>query len=317
MKDDNPQILINSENPNKISIQITDSQINESNESESKKGDSKYNTGRWTEEEHKRFLEGILTYGNDWKKIQNIIKTRSSTQARSHAQKFFLRIKKDLKFNFSTNNCNINLISDDGEIGDNFSIKYFFDILNENEDNKFNLKYRKLNNIQKERIWNFVSKFPCNIPKTNEEKNNKLKNNNINNNIEVVINEKNTKKKNKQLLFNIVKDTTLRDNINSKKKINNIKINEQIKKLDSNSTNSESDFIFNGKKRENDFPEIEEIPRINCFNINLFDINNDIELNNCNNSKKNLFEDINENNLVIDNNYPFYSTGIQLNNYIY
>ena len=326
MKNDNPQILINSQNPNKISIPITDSQINESNESESKKGDLKYNSGRWTEEEHKRFLEGILIYGNEWKKVQNVIKTRSSTQARSHAQKFFLRIKKDLKFHPSVNNYNFNLISDDNQIGDNFSIKYFFDILNENEENKFNLKYRKLNNEQKEKIWNFVSKFPSNITKTNEEKNNKLTNNNIKNDIEIVINEKNTKKKNKQLLFNIVKDYTIRESINSKKKINDIKINDHIKKSESNSTNSESDLIFNGKKRENDFPEIEEIPKINSFNINLFDTNYGIELNNCNNcnnSKKSLFGDINENNLanennlVLEHNYPFYSTDIEYKNYIY
>ena len=316
MKNDNPQILFNSENPNKISIQITDSQINELNEGENKRGNSKYNSGRWSEEEHKRFLEGILTYGNEWKKVQNVIKTRSSTQARSHAQKFFLRIKKDLMFNPFINNYNFNFFSDDNEIGENFSIKYFFDILNENEESKFSLKYRKLNKEQKEKIWNFVSKFPSN--KTNEEKNNKLNNYNIKNNIEVVIEEKNTKPKNKELLFNIIKDSTIRDIINSKRKINNIKINEQIKKSDSNSTNSESDLIFSGKKRENAFPEREEIPD-NCFNINF-----GIELNNCNKSKKNLFVDINENNLtnenniVVDNNnYLFYSSNFEYKNYIY
>ena len=44
---------------------------------------NQYNTGRWTEEEHNKFIEGILEYGNEWKKVQQIIKTRSSTQARS------------------------------------------------------------------------------------------------------------------------------------------------------------------------------------------------------------------------------------------
>ena len=52
-----------------------------------------FQSGRWTNKEHYKFIEGILTYGNEWKKVQNIIKTRSSTQARSHAQKFFLRLK--------------------------------------------------------------------------------------------------------------------------------------------------------------------------------------------------------------------------------
>ena len=58
-----------------------------------------FQTGKWTEEEHEKFIEGILNYGNEWKKVQQIIKTRSSTQARSHAQKFFLRIKKIMKNN--------------------------------------------------------------------------------------------------------------------------------------------------------------------------------------------------------------------------
>ena len=57
----------------------------------------KFQTGKWTEEEHEKFIEGILIYGNEWKKVQEIIKTRSSAQARSHAQKFFLKIKKSIE----------------------------------------------------------------------------------------------------------------------------------------------------------------------------------------------------------------------------
>ena len=48
--------------------------------------------GRWTREEHRRFIDAIITYGNDWKKIQNYVYSRSSTQARSHAQKFLLKL---------------------------------------------------------------------------------------------------------------------------------------------------------------------------------------------------------------------------------
>jgi SHAQKYF class myb-like DNA-binding protein len=66
-------------------------------ESNNTKGGCDYNTGRWTDEEHKKFLEAILIYGNEWKKVQKCISTRSSTQARSHAQKFFLRIRKYFK----------------------------------------------------------------------------------------------------------------------------------------------------------------------------------------------------------------------------
>ena len=71
-------------------------QLNISSKDEEKK-DCNFQAGKWTDEEHEKFIEGILNYGNEWKKVQQIIKTRSSTQIRSHAQKFFLRIKKLMK----------------------------------------------------------------------------------------------------------------------------------------------------------------------------------------------------------------------------
>lgn len=59
---------------------------------------SNYNHGRWTSQEHQLFLEAIFLYGNEWKKVQQHIKTRNSTQARSHAQKFFINIRKRLSY---------------------------------------------------------------------------------------------------------------------------------------------------------------------------------------------------------------------------
>ena len=53
--------------------------------------DAKFNSGRWNKDEHNKFLKGLIQYGNDWKMVQKIIKTRSSSQSRSHAQKFFLK----------------------------------------------------------------------------------------------------------------------------------------------------------------------------------------------------------------------------------
>jgi SHAQKYF class myb-like DNA-binding protein len=47
---------------------------------------------RWSAEEHKLFLEGIMLYGKDWKKMQPLIKTRSLVQIRTHAQKVFKKI---------------------------------------------------------------------------------------------------------------------------------------------------------------------------------------------------------------------------------
>jgi SHAQKYF class myb-like DNA-binding protein len=66
-----------------------------------------FNCGRWQPEEHQRFIEAIMRYGNEWKSVQRHVGTRSSTQARSHAQKFFVKIKKtnllDLNMDLSKN----------------------------------------------------------------------------------------------------------------------------------------------------------------------------------------------------------------------
>jgi SHAQKYF class myb-like DNA-binding protein len=53
-----------------------------------------FNCGRWQPDEHERFIEAIMKYGNEWKSVQKYVGSRSSTQARSHAQKFFVKIKK-------------------------------------------------------------------------------------------------------------------------------------------------------------------------------------------------------------------------------
>lgn len=46
-----------------------------------------YNEGRWSDYEHLIFLAWIIHFGRDWKKIEDHVQTRSSAQARSHAQK--------------------------------------------------------------------------------------------------------------------------------------------------------------------------------------------------------------------------------------
>ena len=52
-----------------------------------------FHSGKWSKLENLLFLEGVLNYGNDWKKIQENIGTRKTTQARSHAQKIFLKLQ--------------------------------------------------------------------------------------------------------------------------------------------------------------------------------------------------------------------------------
>ena len=52
------------------------------------------NMGRWTTTEHALFLEGLTSYGKEWKKIAELIQTRSVVQIRTHAQKYFLKVAK-------------------------------------------------------------------------------------------------------------------------------------------------------------------------------------------------------------------------------
>jgi len=58
----------------------------------SKKSQSRY----WTKEEHEKFLEALSLYGKkDVKKISLHVGSSNPTQVRTHAQKYFLKQKKD------------------------------------------------------------------------------------------------------------------------------------------------------------------------------------------------------------------------------
>jgi SHAQKYF class myb-like DNA-binding protein len=69
----------------------------EASVSESLKNDTQFSNGRWTKEEHQRFIDAIRLHGKNWKKVEEYIGTRNGPQVRSHAQKFFLKLEKELK----------------------------------------------------------------------------------------------------------------------------------------------------------------------------------------------------------------------------
>ena len=54
----------------------------------------KKNNGIWSDEEHKKFIEALYIYNCKWPKIIKYIPTRTPDQLRSHAQKFYLRLKE-------------------------------------------------------------------------------------------------------------------------------------------------------------------------------------------------------------------------------
>ena len=82
-------IKINSNQINNQQIKNKNTEINNNTHSD----------GRWNSDEHKRFIIGCLLYGNNWKKVEGYVQTRTSTQIRSHAQKFLIKLKKKYKIN--------------------------------------------------------------------------------------------------------------------------------------------------------------------------------------------------------------------------
>ena len=68
-------------------------------ESSSEKGTKrklreKLSNGKWTSEEHRRFLEAMKAYGNSWDLVKEYIGTRTAAQIRSHAQKYYCGMRK-------------------------------------------------------------------------------------------------------------------------------------------------------------------------------------------------------------------------------
>ena len=61
-----------------------------------------------------------MVWGKDWKKVETIVKTRTSGQIRSHAQKFFLKLKnirkKRMKFKYKKKNTSLMLPPDELEL---------------------------------------------------------------------------------------------------------------------------------------------------------------------------------------------------------
>lgn len=49
--------------------------------------------GKWTDAEHRKFLQALDMYGNCWKKVEEFVGTRSCAQIRSHCQKYFRRMR--------------------------------------------------------------------------------------------------------------------------------------------------------------------------------------------------------------------------------
>ena len=121
------------------------------------------NGGRWSYEEHIKFIESFVNYGKKWNIIQKYIGTRSCKQIISHAQKFFLRLKRlntdNYNFNFRKNNIQslsniINVIARSNNTRKNDK-KYIIDTLIDLTD--LNLKTRRKKYFKRKK-YKFITK---------------------------------------------------------------------------------------------------------------------------------------------------------------
>ncbi|DBA00760.1 TPA: hypothetical protein N0F65_001231 [Lagenidium giganteum] len=66
----------------------------EENDGQDEDSSTSIRGGRWSADEHERFLAGFRIHGHKWKRVQQVVRTRSVTQVRTHAQKYLLKVAK-------------------------------------------------------------------------------------------------------------------------------------------------------------------------------------------------------------------------------
>ena len=127
--------------------------------------------GRWTNEEHNKFIEGIIKYGNDWKKIQKYVSTRTSTQARSHAQKFLLKLRNNEFLKRNNIDLSLSWAKVIHLIKNSFSDDVLYKILKDASFNKKKGKKKYLKKIKCDKKLNTLLSYN-NIENENEKENN-------------------------------------------------------------------------------------------------------------------------------------------------
>ena len=129
--------------------------------------------GKWKNDEHQRFIEGVKKYGNDWSLVQKYVRTRTIIQIRSHAQKFMKKLKKLIE----TNNYDFS----------KSSLKIVHKIIK----NLSNKKYNQILKLSKP-LFN-INEIKENKIELNKQKE-KFEENKFNNDIEFYFNENNNNK---------------------------------------------------------------------------------------------------------------------------
>ena len=228
--------------------------------------------------EHLQFLEGLEKYGIKWKKVNTLIKTRTTTQIRSHAQKFFLRLKRvkdeQLGIDFTTNNIdNIKeMINHIKSVNSDYDIVKVLLYLSE----KYYANKKEEKNINKKNELNSNNEINSNFYENNMNIDNNLTND-INNNL--ILANANPEINDYQTVIdnnfnNNIKNSILMSNFNF---INNIFISNYINKINMMNNNVN---VINSNDFVNTNLMIQNGPINNFYPINIQSINNNIDKDN-------------------------------------
>ena len=140
------------------------------------------NEGRWSYIEQIKFIKALSKDGPNWKKIGETINFRTLSQIRSHAQKFFLRLKRcknnELGIDFTSNSIKSfkDMINHIKLVNSNYDINNVFLYLSD-------INQQSLDELTKKTKEDELSRFI--MTNTNsqsfEKDNNKFDSNNLNN----------------------------------------------------------------------------------------------------------------------------------------
>ena len=256
---------------------ITKKSFNERKEYKKKSSENFiFNEGRWTKEEHEKFLEGIVLYGINWKKIKTLIETRTLMQVRSHAQKFFYKMKtckdESLGINFTSNTiCNIR------------------DMINQIKNNNSN--YNIIN------VFKYLTNKCDNIEKSRKKM---LKRNNKN------ITFKRSELNNQSNIINLKEDNSnIKDNNFIFNQINNINKMKEAQNINYNNPNN----ISKMNNQYNIFNILQNLLTMN-YNLNIF---NSLLINNLFFSIHDITNNVNK---LLINNYPISNKSLNALNII-
>ena len=252
-----------------ISIKKPYFKVENNSESNKKKSlhNPNINDGRWAEEERNKFIQGIVLYGINWKKVKSLIPTRTAVQVRSHAQKFFHKMKsckdESLGIDFTLKSVNNikDMINQIKSKNPNYNITYILKKLSNGCVNKKFLKKKKKldnnNNISKNDDKNKIIK----LDENNNYINNNLPLNQNNNNFNLFENILENNKFNKAINNNI--NNNFEHNNNQFKPINIIENN--INKNNSNTLQN----LLNNSLNLNSYNDLLPNKNLNEFKNNL------------------------------------------------